>query len=316
MAGDLAAEQSGLHRQLAGASERPGRALPARHGLFRQLRPAAGQAGLVGCRRTTTTRARAWRGATDVVVTGKKLSPLQRRGIVEDVERGFSDRLRPEPWQTDTCIGSWHYDRPLYERDGYKSSRDVIQRLIDVVSKNGCLLVSIPQRGDGSIDDKEEKVLEGMAGWIAVNGEAIYALAAVAGVRRRADQAGRGHAQNEGDAKPFEAADIRFTTKGGELFALPMAWPAGELVIESLATSGPTSAGEVRRVELLGSSEPLAFKRDWQGPPGGDAARRAADVHAGAESRADRASSTLSWRGEGRDPRRRRGRRGVTPCQP
>ena len=133
-----------------------------------------GQAGLAATAHYYN-QALAARGATDVVVTGKKLSPLQRRGIVEDVERGFSDRLRPEPWQTDTCIGNWHYDRGLYDRDGYKSARDVIQRLIDVVSKNGCLMVSIPQRGDGTIDDKEEKVLEGMAGWIAVNGPAIYA---------------------------------------------------------------------------------------------------------------------------------------------
>jgi alpha-L-fucosidase len=222
-----------------------------------------GQAGLSATAHYYN-QARAWRGSTDVVVTGKKLSPLQRRGIVEDVERGFSDRLRPEPWQTDTCIGNWHYDRGLYDRDGYKSAQDVIQRLIDVVSKNGCLMVSIPQRGDGTIDDKEEKVLEGMAGWIAVNGPAIYASRPWRIYGEGPTRLVEGM-QNEGDAKPFEAADIRFVTKGGDLFALPMAWPTGELVIESLATSGPTSGGEVRRVELLGSPEPLTFKRDGKG---------------------------------------------------
>ena len=65
----------------------------------------------------------------------------------------------PEPWQTCTCIGSWHYDRPLYERRGYKSAKSVVQRLCDIVSKNGNLLLSIPQRGDGSIDDQEETIL-------------------------------------------------------------------------------------------------------------------------------------------------------------
>lgn len=203
-------------------------------------------------------------GSTDVVVTGKKLSPLQRRGIVEDVERGFSDRLRPEPWQTDTCIGNWHYDRPLYERDGYKTGRDVIQRLIDVVSKNGCLLLSIPQRGDGSIDDREEKVLADMAGWIAVNGEAIYATRPWRVFGEGPTKLVEGM-QNEGGAKPFESADIRFTTKAGVLYALPMAWPEGPLVIESLAAAGPTSAGEVRRVELLGGGDPLPFTRDASG---------------------------------------------------
>ncbi|MBO9560107.1 MAG: alpha-L-fucosidase [Caulobacter sp.] len=208
-------------------------------------------------------QARAWRGAADVVVTGKQLNDLQRKGIVEDVERGFSDRLRPEPWQTDTCIGSWHYDRPLYERDGYKSAKDVIQRLIDVVSKNGCLLLSIPQRGDGSIDDKEEKVLDGMAGWMAVNAEAIHGSRPWRVYGEGPTRFVEGM-QNEGDAKPFQATDIRFTTKGEVLYALPMAWPAGELVIESLATSGPTSAGEVQRVELVGGGA-LAFKRDGKG---------------------------------------------------
>jgi len=196
----------------------------------------------------------------DVVVTGKKLSPLQRRAIVEDVERGFSDRLRPEPWQTDTCIGSWHYDRPLYERGGYKSGRDVIQRLIDVVSKNGCLLLSIPQRGDGSIDEKEVRVLEDMAGWMAVNGEAIHGS-------RPWRMFGEGPTrlvegmQNEGAAKPFEAADLRFTTKEGALYVLPMAWPEGRLKIESLANA----PGEVRRVTLLGGGDPLPFRREAGG---------------------------------------------------
>jgi alpha-L-fucosidase len=199
-------------------------------------------------------------GRTDVVVTGKKLSPLQRRGIVEDVERGFSDRLRPEPWQTDTCIGEWHYSRPLYERDGYKSGRDVIQRLLDVVSKNGCLMVSIPMRGDGTIDEKEEKVLADMAGWIAVNGEAIYGT-------RPWRVFGEGPTKlvegmmNEGGAKPFEATDIRFTTKAGAVYALPMAWPAGALKIESLGGA----PGEVRRVTLLGGGDPLPFRREAGG---------------------------------------------------
>lgn len=196
----------------------------------------------------------------DVVVTGKKLSPLQRRAIVEDVERGFSDRLRPEPWQTDTCIGSWHYDRPLYERNGYKSGLDVIQRLIDVVSKNGCLLLSIPQRGDGSIDEKEVRVLEDMAGWIAVNGEAIYGSRPWRTFGEGPTRLAEGM-QNEGAAKPFEAADIRFTTKGGALYALPMAWPEGPTRIGSLANA----PGEVRRVTLLGGNDPLPFRREVGG---------------------------------------------------
>lgn len=193
----------------------------------------------------------------EAVVTGKKLSPLQRRAIVEDVERGFSDRLRDEPWQTCTCIGSWHYDRPLYERGGYKSGREVIQRLIDVVSKNGSLLLSIPQRGDGSIDDLEKKVLADMAGWMAVNAEAIHGA-------RPWRVFGEGPTRlvegmhGEGAAKPFEAADIRFTTRAGTLYALAMDWPKGEMRIGSLSGR----QGQVRRVGLVGGAQTLPFRHE------------------------------------------------------
>ena len=61
-------------------------------------------------------------GRLEGVLTAKKLAAAERTGIVEDVERGFVEEIRPEPWQTDTCIGNWHYDRGLYERHGYKSA--------------------------------------------------------------------------------------------------------------------------------------------------------------------------------------------------
>lgn len=220
-----------------------------------------GQAGLSATAHIYT-QVLARKGATDVVVNAKKLSgDQQRRAVVEDVERGFSDRIQAEPWQTDTCIGEWHYSRPLYERGGYKSAIQVIQRLADVVSKNGCLLLSIPLRGDGSIDDKEEAVLDGMAAWMAVNGEAIFATRPwrTFGEGPTSVVGGVG---NEGDAKPFTAADVRYTTKRGVLYALPLEWPVGEVKLGSLAAGQP---GEVRRVELLGSRDPLPFRRSADG---------------------------------------------------
>ena len=62
-------------------------------------------------------------------------------------------------WQTDTCIGNWHYKRSFHDQDGYKSARTVVQMLADVVSKNGNLLLSFPVRADGTLDEKEERVL-------------------------------------------------------------------------------------------------------------------------------------------------------------
>ena len=70
------------------------------------------------------------------------------RAITWNVKRGVLDDIHSPPWQTCTCIGNWHYDRGLYERNGYKSAKQVTQILADVVSKNGTLLLNVPVRGD------------------------------------------------------------------------------------------------------------------------------------------------------------------------
>ena len=207
----------------------------------------------------------AWNGSLEAVLTTNALSDQQARGVTCSVERGFSDRMRPSPWQTATCIGQWHYDRRIYENDGYKSAKQVIQRLIDTVAKNGNLLLSIPVRGNGEIDDKEEKVLAGMADWMAVNGEAIFAT-------RPWDIYGEGpvvfsNAQfNEAQAAKLGAEDIRFTTKDGVLYALAEDWPdTGFMTIYSMAEGSPHRKGNVERVELLGHGEPLKFEMGLSG---------------------------------------------------
>ncbi len=99
-------------------------------------------------------------GELRAVINGKVLDENQRKAMVWDIERGQANEIQPLPWQTDTCIGGWHYDRGLYERNGYKTSKTVIQTLVDIVSKNGNLMLNIPVRGDGTIDEKERKIVE------------------------------------------------------------------------------------------------------------------------------------------------------------
>ena len=162
-------------------------------------------------------------GEQHAVVFGKILTDGERDAIVWDIERGVPSTILPYHWQTCSCIGGWHYDRGLYERNGYKSSTTVIQMLADIVSKNGNLLLNIPVRGDGTIDEKEIAVVEEIAAWMAINQEAIFGT-------RPWKIFGEGPASegavltaqgfNEGKGKPFTAEDIRFTVKDKTLYAL------------------------------------------------------------------------------------------------
>ena len=168
-------------------------------------------------------------GKLEAVINGKILDAEQRQCMVWDIERGQSNTIEPQPWQTDTCIGHWHYDRPLYDRHGYKTATTVIHTLVDVVSKNGNLLLSVPVRGDGTIDEDERKVVEGIAAWMKINDEAIFSTRPwkIFGEGPAIESAAPLTAQgfNEGKGKPFTAEDIRFTRKGNTLYAFLLGWP-------------------------------------------------------------------------------------------
>jgi alpha-L-fucosidase len=197
------------------------------------------------------TKSLAWRGEMGVV-TAKRLTELQTRAIVQDVERGFVAGIMQQPWQTDTCIGQWHYDRPLYERNGYMGAKQVIQRLADVVSKNGNLMLNIPVRGDGTIDEKEEAILDQIAAWNARNGKAIFGTRPWRTFGEGPTKPPTGH-MAEGEAKPFTGEDVRFTTKDGVLYAIFLDWPQGEAAISSLASN--RVGGRIEHVALVGGPD-------------------------------------------------------------
>lgn len=177
------------------------------------------------------------------VVTGKLLKEEHKNAIVYDVERGIVDDIQEKPWQTCDCLGMWHYDRGLYERDGYKSALTVLRMLTDIVSKNGNLLLSVPIRADGTIDEKEEAILDQMASWLDVNGESIY------GTR---------------PWKVFGEGDIRFTCTKDGLYVHPLDLPASELVVKSLCLDSKLYPSDISSVELLGSG-PVPFQRTAEG---------------------------------------------------
>jgi alpha-L-fucosidase len=208
------------------------------------------------------------RGKLDVVLTAKMLPPERRPALVEDIERGAAGENRPAPWQTDTCIGGWHYDRRLLEQHKYKTPLQVVQMLVDIVSKNGNLMLSVPIRADGAIDDDEVKCLEGIASWIEPNGEGIYGTRpfSVYGETPPSTQpAARGQFGGVRDVRGYTAQDIRFTTRGDTLYAFLMAWPeSGNTIIKTLAKGGAHYSKRVAKVELLGTGE-VKFAHDETG---------------------------------------------------
>ncbi len=201
-------------------------------------------------------------GKLEAVVNGKILDEQQRKCMVWDIERGQSNQIEKEPWQTCTCIGAWHYDRRLYDRKAYKDAKKIIHMLSDVVSKNGNLLLSIPLRGDGSIDSEALKVVEDIAAWMTVNSESLIGTRpwTLFGEGPAMQDAAPLSAQgfNEGKNRPFTAEDIRFTAKNESIYAIVMGWPGKEKFLVKSVTPDKL---KVKQVSLLGLKHKLKFKQ-------------------------------------------------------
>jgi alpha-L-fucosidase len=204
-------------------------------------------------------------GKLEAVLFGKMLSEDEQKCLVRDIERGAANEIEPLPWETDTCIGNWHYDLSVYERNRYKTAGTVVQMLCDVVSKNGNLLLNIPVRGDGTIDDKEQAVLEGIGAWIDVNKECIFGTRPwkVFGEGPASEGAAlSAQGFNEGKGKPFTAADFRFTTKGNVLYAIELGWPTNAASIKSLGTAAKLLDKSIGGITLLGSAEKVQWSQN------------------------------------------------------
>jgi alpha-L-fucosidase len=207
-----------------------------------------------------------WRGkGDDGVLFGKVLNAEQRQCMAWDIERGAANQILPQPWQTDTCIGSWHYDKGIFDRHGYKTAKTVVHMLADIVSKNGNLLLSVPLRGDGTPDSDEIAIVEGIAKWMDVNKESIHGTRPwkVFGEGPQMASAAPIQAQgfNEGRGKPFTAEDVRFTTKGDTLYAIIMGAPTNAVNIKSLGSSAKLLDKPVSQVTLLGCAEMLKWSQ-------------------------------------------------------
>jgi alpha-L-fucosidase len=203
-------------------------------------------------------------GKVEAVYTSKRKEDSDAGLCVLDRERGVLDDIWPHPWQTDTCIGDWHYKRDFT----YKSAKTIVDLLVDIVSKNGNLMLNFPLPNSGMLDDRELKVLAGITYWMQVNAEGIHGTRPwkISG-QRPLPKATRPEntAFNEKDRKDLTADDFRFTTKGQTLYAFMMGWPGKQAVIPALGAGSPHAPGKIERVALLGSSNQLKFTRDPAG---------------------------------------------------
>ena len=200
-------------------------------------------------------------GRLEAVVAAKKYTPEHLGATMLDIERGRAQGILPAAWQTDTCIGAWHYDRRIFEQHGYKKPGLVAQMLVDIVSKNGNLMLNIPLKGDGTIDEDEHAFLTDFAAWIKVHGEGIYGTRPFSVYGEGAPDEAAGATFGESKARAFDASDIRFTQRGGTLYVWALGWPAdGKLRVKTLAVGSAAYPGTVRAVEMLGGGR-VAFER-------------------------------------------------------
>ena len=199
-------------------------------------------------------------GATEAIYTAKEATDCSIGTCLLDHERGVAEGIAANPWQTDTCIGQWHYKRGQQ----YKTAKKVIDLLTDIVSKNGNLLLNFPLPNSGELDYEETVVLDGITQWMSVNSEGIYST-------RPWKIYGEGPSTkakietgnfNEDKQKDLIAEDVRFTAKNGVIYAFVMGWPEKAAVVNALGLASAQHPGKVQKVELLGYKGDLKWQQD------------------------------------------------------
>jgi len=208
-------------------------------------------------------------GKMQGVINIKNVPPNLAKSVVADIERGLAAEILPHPWQSETCIGDWHYQRELFnkpgEYGGYMPPRQVIHWMVDTVSKNGTFLLNIPGKPDGTIDARERHILEQIGEWFKINGEAIYSTRPWTVFGEGPHMIKAGSFEGAKSTGELGASDIRYTRNKAAtiIYAIVLGWPEQALTLRSF---GPANhSAKVTHVELLGSPERIRFTQSSQG---------------------------------------------------
>lgn len=180
-------------------------------------------------------------GSNQAVYLQKDRSPEVFKVGVLDIEKSQLPGIMPDPWHTDTCIGNWFYD----VHHPYKKPEQIVEMLVDIISKNGCMLLNVLQRPDGTIDEEAEYILDELAKWFSVCGEAVYGT-------RPFDHFAEGNTKVkiEGfreDKTDWDESDFRFVQKDGAIYAFCLGVKPGQTAV--LKTLGDR---RIESVEMLG----------------------------------------------------------------
>lgn len=198
-------------------------------------------------------------GQGSLGVINYKLDAFHPKSAVLDLERGALAGISPEYWQTDTSISnkSWGYIKD----DAFKTPDFIVHELIDIVSKNGNLLLNVGPRADGTIPEEVQQILLEVGAWLKINGEAIYGTRPWKVYGEGPTQVAAGPVHDT-KTPPYTAEDFRFTTKGDNLYVIEMAWPfSRQAVIHSLGTKKLGNTQKIKSIMLLGSDTNLKFQQ-------------------------------------------------------
>lgn len=196
-----------------------------------------------------------------VGIINYKWNAFPEKAAVLDLERSKMDGIRVPFWQTDTAVSKSSWGYTVNQR--YKTVNRLVDDLVDIVSKNGCLLLNVGPRADGTIPAEDREILLGIGKWLRVNGEAIYGTSYWDTYGEGPTRTETGHLAEKND-KPFTAEDIRFTKKGTSLYVIALDRPENAFTVTSLS-SASKSLGEIESIQLLGSDSDVVWRRDSMG---------------------------------------------------
>ena len=180
-----------------------------------------------------------------------------------DYERGKASSILDEPWQTDDSIGSWGYN----PSKPYMEPGLVVDKIIDIVSKNGNMLLNIPIKADGTLDRQATELLKNVGKWFKINGESIYGTRPWYMFGESKNPIGKNEIGAHDLTSPLTANDYRYTKKDGKLYAFVMDWPKkhqNPVIFPSLTIMN-NYITEIKNVQLLGHKESLEWENHGDG---------------------------------------------------